>query len=497
MSAGPSKPDRAPERADAPLRELIAIALPAVATMTSYTLMQFVDLRMVAELGPDAVAAQGNGGMAVWIPMAAVVGMLSIVNTFVAQNLGAGTPEKGSAYAWNGLWMCVLAAAALAIPAIFARDIFSSMGHAPGVVDLETTYAQILFAGAFFPLAGRSLHHFFYGAHQPGIVLISTVAANIVNIGANYVLIFGLWGFPEWGVAGAAVGTALGGLIEFVLPMVVFLSPSMHDRFATRTSWRLSFDHWRRLWRTGWPAGLQQGNEMICWGVFMMALAGGVERFPTLTTVDNAASWVTLRYLTLAFMPTLGLSFAVTAVVGRALGAGDVPGAQRRAWLGVRLGMAYMGACAVAFVVFREPLMRFFVSSEFTPEQADEMIRVGGLLMICAAVFQLFDAIGVVLMGALRGAGDTVWPGVVSAALSWIVIVGGGWMMLVIAPELRSVGPWIAAAAYIILLGIAMTWRFVGGRWRSINLLGDAPATPEAGIAPALVEPAPAEPARA
>jgi len=490
MSSGSIQPEAAPERADAPLRELIAIALPAVATMTSYTLMQFVDLRMVAELGPDAVAAQGNGGMAVWIPMAALVGMLSIVNTFVAQHLGAGTPEKGSAFAWNGLWMCVVAAAALAIPAVFAREIFTAMGHTPEVVALETVYAQILFAGAFFPLAGRSLHHFFYGAHRPAIVLISTVVANIVNIGANYVLIFGLWGFPEWGIAGAAVGTVLGGLIEFILPMAVFLSPSLHERFATRTSWRLSFEHWRRLWRTGWPAGLQQGNEMICWGVFMMVLAG---RF---STVDNAASWVTLRYLTLAFMPTLGLSFAVTAVVGRSLGAGDIAGAERRAWLGVRLGMAYMGACAVAFVVFREPLVGFF-ADEFPPAQREEMIRIGGWLMICAAVFQLFDAVGVVLMGALRGAGDTVWPGVVSAALSWVVIVGGGWLMLTIAPELRSVGPWIAAAAYIILLGLAMIWRFVGGRWRSINLLGQSATAPEAGAAPALIEPTPTEPVRA
>ena len=84
MSTGLTESDSARVRADAPLRELITIALPAVATMTSYTLMQFVDMRMVAELGPEAVAAQGNGGMAVWIPMAAIVGMLSIVNTFVS-----------------------------------------------------------------------------------------------------------------------------------------------------------------------------------------------------------------------------------------------------------------------------------------------------------------------------------------------------------------------------------------------------------------------------
>lgn len=482
MSTAPSHPEQAPPGAASPLRELIAIALPAVATMTSFTLMQFVDLRMVAELGADAVAAQGNGGMAVWIPMATLIGTLSIVNTFVAQNLGAGTPEKGAAYAWNGLWMCALAAIGMLGLAAVCRPLFESMGHSDNVVRLETVYTQILLLGAFFPLAARALSHFFYGAHRPGVVLVATVAANVVNVVANYALIFGKWGFPELGITGAAIGTVLGGFVEFAIPMALFLSPSIDRVFRSRTTWRVSFAHWRRLWRVGWPSGLQQGNEMICWGAFMMVLAG---RFGT---VDNAASWVTLRYLTLAFMPTLGLSFAVTAVVGRCLGAGDVAGAERRAWLGVRLGMAYMGLCALVFVIFREPMIRFFVSDEFTAQDADEMVRIGGWLMVCAAVFQLFDAIGVVLMGALRGAGDTIWPGVVSASLSWIVIVGGGWAMASALPEMRSIGPWIAAAAYIILLGTAMVWRFVGGRWRSINLLGEqAPPGPAAldGAAPA------------
>ncbi|MFG0275597.1 MAG: MATE family efflux transporter [Phycisphaerales bacterium] len=475
MSTAPSQPEQAPTGAASPLRELIAIALPAVATMTSYTLMQFVDLRMVADLGADAIAAQGNGGMTVWIPMAALIGTLSIVNTFVAQNLGAGTPEKGSAYAWNGLWMCALAAIGMLALAAVCRPVFEAMGHTAEVVRLETVYTQILLFGAFFPLAARALSHFFYGAHRPGVVLIATVAANVVNVVANYALIFGKWGFPELGITGAAIGTVLGGLVEFAIPMALFLSPSIDAKFRSRSTWRVSLEHWRRLWRVGWPSGLQQGNEIICWGVFMMVLTG------SFGTVDNAASWVTLRYLTLAFMPTLGLSFAVTAVVGRYLGAGDVAGAERCAWLGVRLGMAYMGACALLFVILREPMIRFFVSDEFTLEQADEMVRIGGWLMVCAAVFQLFDAVGVVLMGALRGAGDTIWPGVVSASLSWTITVGGGWAMATALPDLRSIGPWMAAALYIILLGVAMVWRFVGGRWRSINLLGaQAPAGPDA-----------------
>jgi MATE family multidrug resistance protein len=91
--------------------------------------------------------------------------------------------------------------------------------------------------------------------------------------------------------------------------------------------------------------------------------------------------------------------------------------------------------------------------------------------MICAAVFQTFDALGIVYAGALRGAGDTLVPGAVTVGLSWAVIVGFGWWLVENAPGLESLGPWIASAAYIIVLGVFLAFRFESGRWRTIQLL--------------------------
>ena len=96
--------------------------------------------------------------------------------------------------------------------------------------------------------------------------------------------------------------------------------------------------------------------------------------------------------------------------------------------------------------------------------------------MICTAVFQTFDAFGIVYTGALRGAGDTVWPGVVTMLLSWIFIVGGGYAMAFAWPQLESIGPWVASAVYIIIYGLVMWWRFAAGHWRSIDLLKRGPA---------------------
>ena len=85
------------------------------------------------------------------------------------------------------------------------------------------------------------------------------------------------------------------------------------------------------------------------------------------------------------------------------------------------------------------------------------------------------------MVGALRGAGDTVWPGVVTVVLSWTLIIGGGELMLLWFPSLGSLGPWIAASAYIIILGLAVLARFMGGKWKHITLLDRADVQPVAG----------------
>jgi MATE family multidrug resistance protein len=93
-------------------------------------------------------------------------------------------------------------------------------------------------------------------------------------------------------------------------------------------------------------------------------------------------------------------------------------------------------------------------------------------MLIVVAIFQTVDGLGIVYTGALRGAGDTVFPGIVTAIYSWVFIVGGGWIAVTFFPQLGSIGPWIAASIYIILIGLTMAYRFERGGWRSIDLLG-------------------------
>jgi MATE family multidrug resistance protein len=123
--------------------------------------------------------------------------------------------------------------------------------------------------------------------------------------------------------------------------------------------------------------------------------------------------------------------------------------------------------------VFRTSLVGVFVG-EGDPATATQVIEIGSRLMICAAVFQTFDAVGIVYTGALRGAGDTLVPGVATIVLSWGLIVGLGAWLTWRQPVLASVGPWIGASVYIVVYGLWMGFRFERGAWRRIRLLEPA-----------------------
>lgn len=493
-----------------PLMELLAIAIPTVATMTSYTMMTFVDKLMVSRIGPDPVyvGAQGNGGITSWIAVSIVFGALTVVNTFVSQNFGAGRSERAPAYAWNGVWLALIAWFVLILPYAAILPTLYEMARDPALSPealaevvrrdkMAAAFAQILLVGSIITMARQAIGQFFYGMHRPSIMLVAGVAGNITNFVLNSMLIYGPHGpaegaapqgvldtavaawfggaswvaatlhIPALGVTGAAIGTVIGTIVELLVLLVVFLSPKMNASFATRSNWQFSWAHLKDIFRLGWAPGLMFGNEMICWGLFMVYFVGhfGAQH--------STAGFIAHQWMSLSFMPAVGISVAVTAVVGKCMGMGRPDLAAHRARLGLTLAMVYMGLCAVCFIVFRHWLVGIFIDPKTEPQVAAEVLRLGSTFLILCAVFQVFDAVAMTLSGALRGAGDTTYVGVVTVFSSWIVIVGGGWVAIHYFPQFESAGPWVAAAAYIITLSAFIAARFWAGKWKSIKLVRD------------------------
>ena len=136
-----------------------------------------------------------------------------------------------------------------------------------------------------------------------------------------------------------------------------------------------------------------------------------------------------------------------------------------------------MGIMGVCFYLFRERIMAFWSDDP-------EVVRVGTGILICAAIFQVFDAAVITYNGALRGAGDTLWLASVSAVGTMLILGAGGLLILKFFPQLGPLGPWIAFTVNIIVVGLANRWRFKSNRWMKIDLFKHAP-----GPGPVEIEP--------
>jgi MATE family multidrug resistance protein len=289
--------------------------------------------------------------------------------------------------------------------------------------------------------------------------MISSVIGVSCNALAAYVMVFGRFGVSPMGVTGAALAQVIGTFVEMIT-LVYFAMRGPNRAVFNALDWRLRWHEFRTLVNVGVGSGLQFFAEVLAWSLFMnwvMAQLG---------THEMEAMALMLRYLVVSFLPALGISAAVTALVGRYIGMKRPDLAMHRAHLGFKVTLVYFAACMVVYILGRRPLMEIFTTDP-------EVVRLGMILLIFTAFYQIFDGMFIVYCGALRGAGDTFVPAVVTAGLCWGVMVFGGYCMARLFPQMSVAGPWTAASVYGVALGMFMLIRFQRGRWRAIHLEDD------------------------
>jgi MATE family multidrug resistance protein len=440
--------------------EVMRLSVPTVLTTISYTAMQFVDGLMVARVGEEAMSAQLTGGMASFTVICFFIGLVSCVSTFASQNLGAGTPARGAVYAWQGVWVSIIASVGLVVMVPAAPLVMALFGHPPGVFDLEVPYFQVLVAGAVFTMVQAALSGFFVGMHRPVVPFIAGVAGNVANFVVALVLIFGLAGMPRLGLMGAAVGSLTGALVQAAVLAVFFLRGQIARECDVTRQWRPAWGPMKELVRMGTPAGAMFVGDLLMWTIFMAGILG------TFGVSALAATNIPARYWPLCFMPAIGVSNAVAAIVGRCCGARQPRLAWRRAHAGLILVEAYMVTAGVTLWLFRDRLVGIF------NDNSDPVVQtIATSTFIFIPLCQAFDALNVIFVGALRGAGDTLWPGIAQIVLAYGLGLGGATVVARVWPEWGLYGPWAAVSIYITALGLVMWLRFLGGRWRTMTVV--------------------------
>lgn len=442
---------------------MLKLATPMVVTTISFTVMQFVDRYMVSRLGTTALAAILPAQFVSFLPTSFAIGSIAILNTFVSQSLGRGEKTDCSNYFWQVIYIgSAYFVAVLALMWPTAPWLFRTMGQPLSVVDLEVVYFRIMLYAHLLAIVNYAASQFFMGVHRPIITMCASLCGQLVNVAANYVLIFGKLGLPAMGIRGAGWGTFIGIGIAAVINIAVFLSDNIHTTFQSRRTLNIDFAKMLDLLKVGLPAGFGLMVNVAFWGVILCGLVGrfGEEAL--------AASNAVLAYTSLSVMPTVGIATALTAAVGKTIGSGRKDLARKQTSVCLRIGLVYMGLVGICFFVFRDALMGFLSSDE-------EVIKAGVNILICAAIYQVFQAARIIYGGSLRGAGDTVWLALISAAGAVVVLGLGGTLMVVFLPSLGALGPWLAGTGSIVTVGLANYWRFTSNRWTKIDLFKRRP----------------------
>ncbi|HUU17769.1 MAG TPA: MATE family efflux transporter [Sedimentisphaerales bacterium] len=437
---------------------MLKLAAPMVVTTISFTVMQFVDRFMVSRLGTDALAAILPAGFVSFLPGGFAIGAITSLNTFVSQSLGRGDKKGCSNYFWQAVYMgLVYFLAVVVIMWPTAPWIFKAMGHPPTVVGMEVIYLRIMLYAHILAVINWSCGQFFMGIHRPIITMCASLCGQVVNVTANYVLIFGKLGFPAMGIAGAGWGTFIGIGVAASVNMSLYLSRNINAEFNSRRTLNIDFGKMYDLLKVGLPAGFGLMVNVAFWGVILFGLVG------KFGTEALAATSAVLSYTSLSVMPIVGMSMALTAAVGKTIGLGRKDIAIKQTRVCLKVALLYMGLVGICFFVFRNALMAFWSSD-------DKVIEAGVKILICAAIYQTFHAARTIYSGSLRGAGDTVWLAIISAVGAVVILGLGGWLVAMFFPSLGALGPWSAATVSIIAVGLANRWRFKSKRWMDIDL---------------------------
>lgn len=445
-------------------RNVIAMSIPVVITTSSRAFMDIADYMMIARLPTsDAQAAILPAQILMWSYIVIGIGVVSMVSTYASQCLGRKEYHECSAYAWQSIYVGGIFGGIAVALAPMSHHLIAWIGHAPPVQQAEISYLRIALLTAGPTIAAGGLGWFFIGIHKPWITMWSAIEANIVNVAVSVTLIFGYFGFEPMGIRGAAWGTLAAVSYRTLRLAATLLTSSVHRRFASRRTWKPSRERIAKLLRFGIPFGLQWTSEVVVWAIFVNVLIG--RKFGTTALIATNSTW---QYMRISFLPSMGVGQALTALVGKSIGAGDPDRAAREVKTAALITMTYMGALSIVYGFFGAELVGFFNADP-------DVMRIGGSIMICAAVFQLFDALGITYSSALRGAGDTFVPAVFFILSTWLIIVGGGWYIASRYPHLGSLGPWLAGSTLIIVTAVFLWWRWRSAAWRRIDIFAGAP----------------------
>jgi MATE family multidrug resistance protein len=446
------------KHASASLGELWFLSYPLIITMGAQVVMQFVDRMFLAWHSHEALAACVPAGALAMTFASMFMGLASYTSVFISQYYAQKKLASVTVSLWQGVFLAGSSAILLAILTPVGNALINAFGHETTVRTLEIKYFSILNIFGGFAVVNNALGAFFSGRGRTKVPMWAAVFGNLINIGLDYVMIFGKLGFPEMGIAGAAWATVISMAMTTVMFATLIFSGKIRKEYKVAKLAGFYKPIFSRLLRFGLPNGFGFLMDVVSFTLFTF-MVGSID------TISLQASNIVMSMQPVVFMVILGLGIGIQILVSKYQGL-------RRSDLSVKV---VKNACKIGYAYALSIGVLFFFGASFLvglfiPENSPDAMLISEKtypLMKLVSFFVICDATYLIFGEAIRGAGDTKFYMYVMLFCAWGLLVPGTWF-IVYKLHLPVFWVWSWLTFYAGITAVLMMWRFLRGKWKSI-----------------------------
>ncbi len=423
----------------------LKLATPVVLAQAGQMLVNLADTVMVGQVGTIPLAAASFANSIFINVLVFGIGVSYAITPLVGKAYGAKNKEECAYWFQQGIFANSIIGVLLSIVAGAIVFGMPYMGQEEGVVQEAIPYYLLLVASIIPLQVFSSYKQFAEGLSNTRISMYITIAGNLLNVGLNYVFIYGHMGAPALGVIGAGIGT----LVSRIMMAIAFVWFSYHiNLFNTYRGihlTRFSRKAFQRIWNLGFPIGLQFVIEVFAFSLGSIMMGW-------INAVSLAAHQIVLSLASLTYMMSSGLASATTIKVSIFRGKKDYQSVKHSAFASVHLVLLFMSCMGILFLTLKYWLPSLFIDDP-------KVIELAAGLMVVAGLFQIFDGVQVVALGILRGLEDVVMPVIGAGVAYWLISLPVGYLSA-FTFELGPNGIWIGYLAGLASAGIFLLLRF-------------------------------------
>ncbi|MDP8266793.1 MAG: MATE family efflux transporter [Candidatus Aceula meridiana] len=445
------------------IKEMIFIAFPMLVSHACDTTMIFTDRMFLSRLGSFQMNAAMGGGMSSFVMLSFFLGLTGYSTALVAQYLGSQQKQRCARVTTQSLIISFAAYPLILLLKPIMLMIMNASGIDPQQLHYQTLYFNVIIFSVIITLTRSSLSGFFCGIGKTRIVMIAAIVSMISNIILNYILIFGKLGFPALGIQGAAIGTIIGGLCGIGVLLSSYFSKALVKEFNTLKEFAFDKEVMAKLWRFGSPSGVElflNFSAFTCM-VYLFHSQGAVAA----TAVTIMTSWDMV-----SFVPLLGVEIGVTSLVGRYMGAERSDIAHKSTMSGLKLGGMYSGIIFIIFIFFPQQLVGLFQPAIVTNVYT-EAFPTAVMMLRIACLYVFLEAVIVTLVGALRGAGDTLWSMCLTVGLHIMIVVVQYICLIILGMSI--IHTWIMIVIAFFVGTFFIYLRYASGKWKEIKVVSN------------------------